>query len=104
LGTDVLYQLYAAVHDWQTGTHRRAEFSLTGFIDVYNGHIGTFRDIANKHNTAFHLILCDIYTKARCAYVLDADSLLIKHYSSGTAAGELPGVPIAELDLETLEF
>ena len=102
----MLYQLYAAIHDWQTGTLRRAEFSLTAFIDVYNGHIGTFRDIANKHNTAFHLIMCDIYTKARCAYVLDGSSysLLIKHYSSGTAAGELPGVPIAELDLEALEF
>jgi hypothetical protein len=31
-------------------------------------------------------------------------SLLIKRCSSNTAAGEPPGVPIAELDLDALEL
>jgi hypothetical protein len=70
LGTNVSYQLYVAIHEWQTGKQLRAEFSGKAFLDVYDSHIDMFRDIANRRNGAFHVTLCDIYAKARCVSVL----------------------------------
>jgi len=66
----MFYQLYVAIHEWQSGKQLRAEFSGNAFLDVYNGHINTFRDIANRRNGAFHVILCDIFARARCVCVL----------------------------------
>ena len=58
-------QLYAALHEWHTGVQRTKEFSSNTFLDVYNGNVATINHIQEDHNSAFHLMMADIYTKAR---------------------------------------
>ena len=51
-------------------------------------------------------MMSDIFVKARCVDVLDEflSLSLIKYHSASATDGDYPGVPIAELDLDTLEF
>ena len=65
LCTNTKYQLYAAIHEWRTGTHQPAEFSANQYLDVYNGHIQTLYYISEKQNGAFYRMMADVYAQAR---------------------------------------
>ena len=58
-------QLYASIKEWETGTHKAANFSTDTFLDVYNGHVETFRHIFVNKNRKFHRMMGDIYAQAR---------------------------------------
>ena len=60
----MMYQLYAAIHEWHTGSHNPAEFSMNAYLDVYNGHIQTLNYISQNRNGAFHRMMADIYQRA----------------------------------------
>lgn len=64
LCTNMKYQLYAAIREWRTGRHQPAEFSANTYLDVYNGHVQTFRYISENQNGRFHLMMSDIYARA----------------------------------------
>ena len=59
----MMYQLYAAIQEWQTGSHQLAEFSANRYLDVYNGHMQTFNHISVNRNNAFHIMMADIYRR-----------------------------------------
>ena len=61
-----MVQLYAALHEWRSGMHQAAEFLANTYMDVYKGHIGTFNHIKSIRESSFHLMMADLYTKARC--------------------------------------
>ena len=61
----VVCQLYAGLYEWRTGEHKAISFSANMFLDVYLGHINTFRDIERRNAIAFHRMMSEIYTKAR---------------------------------------
>ena len=65
-----------------------------------------FRAIMDRHSAAFHVMMSNIFIKARYVDVLDEflSLSLIKYHSASAADGDYPGVPIAELDLDTLKF
>jgi len=58
-------QLYAALHEWRSGVQQVAEFSATAYGDVYVGNIGTMESIQVKRQNAFHVMMADIYSRAR---------------------------------------
>ena len=53
------------LHEWKTGAQEAVEFSTTGYLDVYYGHIGTLTHIKDQRENAYHMMMADIYTKAR---------------------------------------
>ena len=59
----MIYQLYAAIHEWQTGSHHSTEFSTNTYLDVYNGHVQTFNYISQNRNGSFHRMMADIYMR-----------------------------------------
>jgi hypothetical protein len=59
----MLFQLYAAIKEWETGVHRFMEFSSNAFLDPYNGHVNTFEHIRKNRGDAFHLMMGDIYSQ-----------------------------------------
>jgi hypothetical protein len=61
----MLYQLYAAIHEWRTGKHQPMDFSANAYLDVYQGHIDTFHYIQERRPRAFHTMMSDIYSQAR---------------------------------------
>jgi hypothetical protein len=60
----MLHQLFAAIKEWSTGTHKAMDFSANAFLDVYDGHVNTFKHIRNKRTEAFHIMMSDIYSQA----------------------------------------
>jgi len=56
-----MYQLYAAIHKWHTGSHNPAEFLMNAYLNMYNGHIQTLNHISQNQNGAFHRMMADIY-------------------------------------------
>ena len=58
-------QLYTSIHEWHTGRYQTTEFSANAYLDVYNGHIQTFRHISENKNGVFHRMMSDIYAMAR---------------------------------------
>jgi hypothetical protein len=56
-----MYQLYAAIHEWHTGSHQPVEFSANQYLDMYNGHIQMFNHILANCNHAFHTMMADIF-------------------------------------------
>jgi len=58
------HQLYVAIKQWNTGEYKFLEFSANSFLDVYHGHINTFKHICEKREDAFHLMMLDIYLQA----------------------------------------
>jgi Domain of unknown function (DUF6532) len=65
--TNLKSQLYAAIHEWQTGFHRSTEFSANQYLDVYNGHTRTLNHILDRRPGAYHVMMADIYSLARCS-------------------------------------
>ena len=63
--TDSDYKLYTALYEWHTGEQQVAEFSANAYLDVYNGHVNTLKHIQDHRAGAFHLMMVDIYTKAK---------------------------------------
>ena len=63
--TDSDYKLYVALYEWRTGEQQVAEFSANAYLDVYNGHVNTLKHIQDHRAGAFHLMMVDIYTKAK---------------------------------------
>ena len=63
--TDSDYKLYAALYEWRTGEQQVAEFSANTYLDVYNGHVNTLKHIQDHRAGAFHLMMVNIYTKAK---------------------------------------
>jgi hypothetical protein len=59
------YELYAALHEWGMGKHNSTEFSANTFLDMFEGHVNTFRFILKKHSVAFHVMMGDLYSQAR---------------------------------------
>ena len=74
------FQLYAAIDEWSTGTHENLYFTANVYVDVYNGHIGTLNNLRAERPAAFHVIMADLYTLARCLsqiiIMIIADQLL----------------------------
>ena len=46
------------------------EFSTSTYLDVYKGHMEIFKFIKENRPSAYHLMMVDIYTQARCVVVL----------------------------------
>ena len=63
--TDSDYKLYAALYEWCTGEQQVTEFSANAYLDVYNGHVNTLKHIQDHRAGVFHLMMVDIYTKAK---------------------------------------
>ena len=63
--TNLKYKLYAALHEWRTGEHKRTEFSASMFLDVYQGHVNMLRYILERRSTAFHAMMGYIFSQAR---------------------------------------
>ena len=63
--TNLISQLYCAIHEWRTGTHQSIKFTSDAFLDVYNGNIYTLNNIKTKRPRAFHLMMADVYSLAR---------------------------------------
>jgi hypothetical protein len=63
--TNLVYQLYAAIHQWQNGTCESIEFAASTYIDVYNGHVNMLSFIRTHKDVTFHSIMVDIYSQAR---------------------------------------
>jgi hypothetical protein len=63
--TNVMNQLYAAIHEWRNGTKQDTEFYMSSVLDVYLGHVHTFEYIKNNGVGRFNTILTDIYAQAR---------------------------------------
>jgi hypothetical protein len=59
------YQLYAAIKEWDTGSLKTMDFSASAFMDVYDGHVNTFKHIRQNREDAYHVIMSDIYLQAR---------------------------------------
>ena len=59
------YKLYAALYEWHTGEQQTTEFSANAYLDVYLGHVNTLKHIQDKRAGAFHLMMADIYKKAK---------------------------------------
>lgn len=60
-----MFQLYAAIYEWRTGQHQSKDFTTNTFMDVYQGHVDTFNHIRVHRNSAFHLMMGDIYAQAK---------------------------------------
>jgi len=52
--------------DWRSGISDPIEFTTGVFIDVYDGNINTLKDIKQRSPNKFHVMMADIYAKARC--------------------------------------
>ncbi len=61
-----MVQLYATLHEWHLGMHQAAEFLANTYMDIYKGHVRTFNYIKRVRESLFHLMMADLYTKARC--------------------------------------
>ncbi|KAI9429385.1 hypothetical protein H4582DRAFT_2089337 [Lactarius indigo] len=83
----VVTALYATLYEWRTGEQQVTEFSASAYLDVYNGHINTLRQIKERRSGAFRAMMSEIYTQASVAVDVGAGS----------------SVPIAALDFEDLE-
>lgn len=57
-------QLYAALHEWRTGTYQSVEFSANSYLDVYYGHINTFNHVLDERSASFHQMMANIYSQA----------------------------------------
>ncbi|KAN0128211.1 hypothetical protein V8E53_013977 [Lactarius tabidus] len=77
--------LYATLHEWKSGKQHAIDFSANTYLDVYRAHIDTFKVIKEKRPNAYHVMMADIYTQA------------------STTPEDTPGIPIANIDLDTLE-
>ncbi|KAN0140484.1 hypothetical protein V8E53_001693, partial [Lactarius tabidus] len=77
--------LYAMLHEWKSGKQHTIDFSANTYLDVYCAHIDTFKVIKEKRPNAYHVMMADIYTQA------------------STTPEDTPGIPIANIDLDTLE-
>ena len=62
---DSNYKLYAALYEWRTREQQVAEFSANAYLDVYIGHVNTLKHIQDHHPGTFHLMMADIYIKAK---------------------------------------
>jgi hypothetical protein len=58
-------QLYAALYEWRTGVRQAMGFTANAFLDVYQGHMNTFDHVRAKRGNAFHVMMEDIYSRAR---------------------------------------
>ncbi|KAF8269869.1 hypothetical protein EI94DRAFT_1699179 [Lactarius quietus] len=78
--------LYTTLYKWRIGEQQAVEFSANAYMDVYAGHVNTFRHILENRERAFHVMMSDIYARA------------------STTPGTLSAAaPIAELNLNTLD-
>ncbi|KAI9429277.1 hypothetical protein H4582DRAFT_2089597 [Lactarius indigo] len=80
--------LYATLYEWRTGEHQVSEFSQNAYMDVYQGHMNTFKHIQENREGAFHIMMSDIYTRAS--------------WPIGNI-GVPPSFAIADIDLDELE-
>ncbi|KAI9451374.1 hypothetical protein BJY52DRAFT_1191052 [Lactarius psammicola] len=78
--------LYATLYEWRTGEQQALEFSANAYMDVYHGHVNTFKHILENRERAFHTMMSDIYTQA-----------------SKFMGNMVSTIPIADLDLDALE-
>ena len=62
--TNLSIKLYATLYEWRTGERQTMEFSANAYMDVYQGHVNTFKHILEKRERAFHIMMSDIYSRA----------------------------------------
>ncbi|KAN0140200.1 hypothetical protein V8E53_002096 [Lactarius tabidus] len=79
--------LYATRKEWHTGEHKVSEFSANAYLDVYQGHVNTFKHVLENRERAFHVMMSDIYSQA----------------SQSARNTSVVSVPIADIDLDALE-
>jgi hypothetical protein len=60
-----IFQLYAAIYEWRNGERQSKEFSANAYMDVYQGHIDTLNHIRERRNSAFHVMMADVYSQAK---------------------------------------
>ena len=54
-----------STYQQRTGEQQVAEFLANTYLDVYIGHVNTLKHIRDHHPGAFHLMMADIYIKAK---------------------------------------
>jgi hypothetical protein len=77
------------------------EFSANGFLDVYEGHVNTLNYILAQRPDAFHIMMADIYSQARCVQRMFICALLIRLFGSalmGAAPAQIAQLPLEDLD------
>ena len=80
------------------------EFSSNAFLDVYQGHIDTLNHIWVKQNSAFHLMMSDIFNRAQWVFWwVWLLSLLIDCYRLTGKEVNIPGPSIANINLDEIE-
>ena len=47
------------------GKHQVLEFSANAYMDMYQGHVNMFKHILEHREHAFHIMMSDIYSRAR---------------------------------------
>ena len=60
-----IYQLFASIYDWRTGTQQAMEFSTNAYYGVYQAHVSTLQLIQDQRVKAFHTMIPDIYSQVR---------------------------------------
>jgi len=58
-------KMYVSLLEWRSGTFHALEFASNSFIDMYEGHMGTFEYIREHRQRAYRAMLVDIFMKAR---------------------------------------
>jgi hypothetical protein len=80
------------------------EFSANTFLNVYQGHIDTLNHVRDQCNSAFHVMMHDIFDKAQWVFRwVWPLSLLIVSFRSTTEDVSVAHVSIANIDLEEID-
>ena len=61
-------KLYVASYEWCLGEHCSVDFTADLFLDVYQDNTGTIKLIQENKVGAYHVMMIDIYDKARYIY------------------------------------
>ncbi|KAF8263320.1 hypothetical protein EI94DRAFT_1704075 [Lactarius quietus] len=56
--------LYAVLYEWRTGKLMGADFSSSLYMDTYEGHMNTLKEIRTRRSGAYHAMMADIYLQA----------------------------------------
>ncbi|KAF8257272.1 hypothetical protein EI94DRAFT_1709311 [Lactarius quietus] len=56
--------LYAVLYEWHTGKLMGVDFSSSLYMDTYEGHMNTLKEIQTRRSGAYHAMMADIYSQA----------------------------------------
>ena len=85
-----------------TGERQHVEFTVNPFLDVYTGHVNTLKHVLDRKEEAYHMLMQNIYTLARCVVVLSGKFSTADQMSStpvpGAAGSEIAPIHVYELE------